>query len=163
MNTLASKLSYKQRKKLPDSCFAYIKVKKDGTKVRKYPIVIPGDEKSSLNHARNALARVSHFGTPKMKSIVRKAVYKLYPQFKKSKKMAASVSYDALLQNSDNNFKVISNIISLSGKDSKVKLGNTSYSIKCANSVLKLPLVDFYADRDDFSKTISKVREFLRI
>lgn len=38
-----------------------------------------------LSHARNALARVSQFGTPAEKAIVRRKVYTKYPGLKKRK------------------------------------------------------------------------------
>lgn len=62
-------LTSKQRKKLPTSSFA---IPKD----RAYPI-------HDLSHARNALARVSQYGTPEEKRKVRSAVYRKYPQLKK--------------------------------------------------------------------------------
>jgi hypothetical protein len=60
-----SPLSIKARSELPNSAFAI------PTK-RKYPI---HDE----NHARNALARVSKFGTEDEKEQVRAAVHRRYP------------------------------------------------------------------------------------
>lgn len=65
-----AKLTAKQRKNLPKSSFA-IKSK------RAYPI----DTKA---RARNALARVSQFGTKAQKKQVRAAVTKRYPSLKKS-------------------------------------------------------------------------------
>lgn len=67
-----AELSYQQRENLPDSAFVY-----QGD--RKYPI-------HDLAHARNALARVSLFGTPAEKERVRAAVYARYPGLKKRKK-----------------------------------------------------------------------------
>ena len=60
------KLTYKEKKELPDSEFAV-------PGERKYPIE---DE----THARDALARVSRFGTPKEKKLVCEAVAKRYPE-----------------------------------------------------------------------------------
>lgn len=60
------KLSYQQRKNLPKSSF----VEK---KERKYPI-------PDVAHARNALARVSQFGSPAEKAKVRAAVHSKFPQ-----------------------------------------------------------------------------------
>ena len=60
-----AKLSYKEKKALPESAFVF-------PSERKYPI---HDEA----HARNALARVAQFGTPEEKSKVRAAVKKRYP------------------------------------------------------------------------------------
>lgn len=60
-----AKLTYGQRKKLPASSFAI-------PEKRAYPI-------NDIAHARNALARVSQFGTPEEKRRVRAAVYKKYP------------------------------------------------------------------------------------
>lgn len=62
-----SKLTYGQRKKLPTSKFA---IHHDGLK--KYPI-------EDISHARNALARVSAYGSPHEKAMVRKKVKKRYP------------------------------------------------------------------------------------
>jgi len=64
-----AKLTYAKRKKLPKRVFAI-------PEKRKYPI-------EDLAHARNALARVSAFGTPSEKRRVRAAVYKRYPSLKK--------------------------------------------------------------------------------
>jgi len=44
---------------------------------RKYPI-------HTLNHARNALARVAQHGTPAQKSRVRRAVYRKWPSLRKN-------------------------------------------------------------------------------
>lgn len=63
------KLTYKQRKKLPSSAFAI-----DGL-ARKYPI-------HDIEHARNALARVSAYGSKEEKRIVRAAVYHRYPELR---------------------------------------------------------------------------------
>ncbi len=59
-----AKLSYKRRKKLPSSDFAL--------PGRKYPI-------EDKEHARNALARVSAYGTPAEKAEVRKKVHAKFP------------------------------------------------------------------------------------
>lgn len=61
-----SKITYKQRKRLPKSAFAI-------PEKRKYPI-------QDIAHARNTLARVSAYGTPEEKRRVRNAVYRKYPQ-----------------------------------------------------------------------------------
>lgn len=66
-----SKLSYKARKRLPSTAFAE-------PKKRKYPI----EDKS---HARNALARVSQYGSPAEKRKVRSAVHKKYPSIGKKR------------------------------------------------------------------------------
>jgi hypothetical protein len=60
-----SKLSYKERKKLPSSAFV-------NREERKYPI-------QDKSHARNALARVSAHGTPSEKAEVRRRVCAKYP------------------------------------------------------------------------------------
>jgi hypothetical protein len=79
LEILAKKLSYKKKQSLPDSDFAIVYKDKDtGKKVRKYPI-------PDVAHAINALARVSQFGNNDEKGIVRKAVYKRYPQLKENK------------------------------------------------------------------------------
>jgi hypothetical protein len=59
-----AKLTTKGRKALPTSAFA--------VKGRKYPI----EDKA---HARNALSRVSQFGSPAEKSAVRSKVKRKYP------------------------------------------------------------------------------------
>lgn len=64
-----TKLTYRERQKLPTRAFAIDHIE------RRYPI-------HDLPHARNALARVSAFGTAKEKAIVRKAVYRRYPGLK---------------------------------------------------------------------------------
>ncbi len=62
-------LSTKQRKGLSKSQFAI-------PGKRAYPINDPA-------HARNALARVSQYGTPAEKAQVRRAVHKKYPKMGK--------------------------------------------------------------------------------
>lgn len=69
------KLTSKARKAIPKKNFA-IPGKKS------YPI-------EDKNHARNALARVSQFGSPAEKAEVRKKVHEKYPSMGKDKK-----SYD---------------------------------------------------------------------
>lgn len=66
-----AKLTYKKRQRLPKTSFAI-------PEERAYPIM---DEA----HARNALARVSAFGTPEEKKRVRRAVKKKYPKIKQKK------------------------------------------------------------------------------
>lgn len=63
-------LSYGQRKELPHSAFAI-------PESRSYPI---HDE----SHARNALARVSQFGSDSEKAKVRSAVHRRYPHMGKA-------------------------------------------------------------------------------
>ena len=65
-----AKLTYKKREKLPDSAFVF-------PSERKYPIE---DEE----HARNALARVSAYGTPEEIRKVRAAVMRRYPDIEVS-------------------------------------------------------------------------------
>lgn len=65
-----AKLTGAARKKLSESSFAL--------SGRRYPIE---DE----NHARNALARVSQYGTPSEKARVRAAVHRKYPNIGKGK------------------------------------------------------------------------------
>ena len=60
-----ARLSYGARKKLPAAAFAE-------PKQRKYPVV---DE----SHARNALSRVSQFGSPAEKATVRAKVKSKFP------------------------------------------------------------------------------------
>lgn len=66
-----AKLTTKQRKKLPASDFALGK--------GHYPI-------NDKSHARNALARISQFGSPAQKAKVRAAVHKKFPSIGKKKK-----------------------------------------------------------------------------
>lgn len=65
-----ARLTAAQRKKLPASSFA-------GPN-RSYPV-------NDASHARNALARVSQFGSPSQKKAVRSKVAKRYPNIGKSK------------------------------------------------------------------------------
>ena len=67
-----NKLSYADRKKLPDSAFAL-------PKERKYPI-------ENISHARNALARVAQNGTPEEIAKVKRAVHSKYPEIDKDEK-----------------------------------------------------------------------------
>jgi hypothetical protein len=69
-----AKLTTKARKKLKKSSFVF-------PAKRAYPIEDP-------NHARNALARVSQFGTPAEQATVKAAVHKKYPSIGKPKKRA---------------------------------------------------------------------------
>lgn len=55
----------------------HIKSKNFALPGRKYPI-------QDIAHARNALARVSQFGSPAEQAKVRAAVHKKYPSLKKS-------------------------------------------------------------------------------
>ena len=66
-----AKLSTTARKELPTKSFAE-------PDKRKYPI-------ENEAHAKNALSRVSHFGTPAEKAKVRSAVKKKYPSIGKPK------------------------------------------------------------------------------
>jgi len=59
-----SKLTSRQRKSLPQGDFAL--------PGRRYPL-------EDASHARNALARVSEFGTPEEKAEVRAKVHREYP------------------------------------------------------------------------------------
>lgn len=62
-------LTTKGRKQIKPSNFVY-------PKERRYPI-------HDMAHARNALSRVSQYGTPAEKAKVRREVYKKYPSLKK--------------------------------------------------------------------------------
>lgn len=64
-----AKLTTKARKKIGKKDFAL--------PGRRYPI-------EDISHGRNALARVSQFGTPEEKAVVRKKVYAKYPSLKKN-------------------------------------------------------------------------------
>ncbi|MDE2098557.1 MAG: hypothetical protein KGL39_14985 [Patescibacteria group bacterium] len=65
------KLTVKKRKSLPGKDFA--------GPDRSYPI-------NDANHARNALARVSEYGTPAEKAEVRAKVKKKFPHIKVTRK-----------------------------------------------------------------------------
>jgi hypothetical protein len=65
-----AKLTSAERKSLPSSDFAL--------SGRRYPI-------ENISHARNALARVSQYGTPDEKAKVRAAVKRKYPSLGGSK------------------------------------------------------------------------------
>lgn len=76
-----AELTYGERKKLPKSAFIFPKKVKKGPRGGKethgaYPIPDPA-------HARNALARVSQFGSPSQKAKVRAAVHKKFPSIGK--------------------------------------------------------------------------------
>jgi hypothetical protein len=74
---LAAELTTTKREDLPDSAFAL--------PGRKYPI-------HDLEHAKNALSRVSQMGTSAERETVRKKVYARYPQLKESFEAEAGVS-----------------------------------------------------------------------
>ena len=63
-----ARLTTKKRKSLPTSSFA--------GPDRSYPV-------NDKNHARNALARVSQFGTPALKAKVRAKVHRKFPDIGK--------------------------------------------------------------------------------
>lgn len=63
-----AKLSYGQKKQLRKTSFAL-------PSKRKYPI-------QDIAHGRNALARVSAYGTESEKRQVKRAVYKRYPSLR---------------------------------------------------------------------------------
>ena len=67
-----AKLTYQQRKKLPKKSFVF-------PKERKYPL-------TDKAHARNALARVSQFGSSAEKAKVRAAVHRKFPSIGKGVK-----------------------------------------------------------------------------
>lgn len=76
-----AKLTSKKRKALPNSAFVF-------PKERKYPI-------QDKSHARNALARVSQFGTPQEKAKVRAAVRRKYPTIKVDKEVTPNTTKDS--------------------------------------------------------------------
>ncbi len=78
-----AKLTYKQRKKMPKKSFVFPKKKSKGNKAGKGGYPIPDKA-----HARNALARVSQFGTPAQKAAVRRKVHAKFPDIGKGKKKA---------------------------------------------------------------------------
>lgn len=73
-----SKLTYQQRKRMPKKSFALPsnKTKSNPAGRGAYPI-------ENIAHARNALARVSRFGSPAEKKTVRSKVYAKYPSLRK--------------------------------------------------------------------------------
>lgn len=77
-----AKLTYKQRKKMPKSSFA-VPSKREGGKGG-YPI-------PDKAHARNALARVSQFGSSAEKAKVRSKVRKKFPGIGKGAKRGRKV------------------------------------------------------------------------
>lgn len=72
-----ARLSYHERKDLPEKDFA-LPGKRNGGKGG-YPI-------PDAAHARNALSRVSQFGTPAQKTEVREKVHEEYPGIGEKKK-----------------------------------------------------------------------------
>lgn len=82
-----ARLTYQQRKKLPKSSFVFPSKKGSSKGGRKSnPAGRGGYPIPDISHARNALARVSRFGTPAEKAAVRRKVYAKYPQLRKRKK-----------------------------------------------------------------------------
>lgn len=71
-----SKLTTAQRNAIPSKSFAL--------PGRRYPI-------EDANHARNALARVSQYGTPEEKARVRAAVHSKYPSIGKHERMTKAL------------------------------------------------------------------------
>lgn len=72
-----AKLTYQRRKKMKKSSFALPGKREGGN--GGYPI-------PDKAHARNALARVSQFGTPAQKKEVRAKVHKKFPSIGKKSK-----------------------------------------------------------------------------
>lgn len=72
-----ARLTYRARKRLGKSSFALPSKRRGGK--GGYPI-------PDIRHARNALARVSQFGTPAQKAKVRAAVHRKFPSIGRSKK-----------------------------------------------------------------------------
>ena len=68
-------LTYEERQRLPKRDFVF-------PKSRSYPI-------DTRNRARNALARVSRYGTPYMKAKVWKRVHSRYPEIDAPKRLRA--------------------------------------------------------------------------
>lgn len=78
---LSEKLTYQQRKNLPKSAFAFPeRVTKDNPAGRGAYII------NDIAHARDALARVSAFGTSAEKARVRAVVCRRYPDINSCKK-----------------------------------------------------------------------------
>lgn len=73
-----AKLTHKQRKGMKKGAFAL-----PGKKTKKNPAGRGGYPIPDISHARNALARVSRFGTPTEKAEVRRKVYRKYPSLRK--------------------------------------------------------------------------------
>lgn len=74
-----ARLTTRKRKHLPTSSFA--------GPDRSYPI-------PDASHARNALARVSQFGTPELKARVRRKVHERYPEIGRMEGGAAKARLD---------------------------------------------------------------------
>lgn len=161
--TEAKKLSYKDRKKLKDSDFAIVYTKKDGTKVRKYPI-------QDISHAINALARVSQFGSSAQKKKVRTAVYERYPSLKDNsaykkyarnneKKIAAmqGKKYNNFYENSIANFEVFSNIVCSSLPNASILVGSSRIGVKAGYKTASFSALAMYQDRPDVIKFAKKL------
>jgi len=78
-NKVAKELTTAARKKIPKSEFALPGAHKGEANEGKYPI-------PDKAHARNALARVSAYGTPEEKAKVRAKVHKEFPEIGKDHK-----------------------------------------------------------------------------
>jgi hypothetical protein len=76
-----AKLTYQQRKAMAKSTFVFPAKKTASNKAGKGAYPIP-----DAAHARNALARVSQFGTPAEKAAVKAKVHAKFPAIGKSKK-----------------------------------------------------------------------------
>jgi hypothetical protein len=72
-----SKLSYKQREREPKKDFVF-----PGKKTKKNPAGKGGYPIPDKSHARNALSRVSRFGTSSEKKAVKAKVHKKFPAIK---------------------------------------------------------------------------------
>ena len=83
-----AKLSYKKRKALPKAEFA--------GPDRSYPI-------DTANRARNALSRVSQFGSPDLKARVRRKVHEKFPSIGKMEGGMAKPRLDKVSRRSGGN------------------------------------------------------------
>lgn len=79
-----AKLTYQHRKHMKKSTFA-LPSKREGGKGG-YPV-------PDKAHARNALARVSQFGTPSQKKEVRAKVHKKFPSIGKKKSSYSRITH----------------------------------------------------------------------
>ena len=150
---LANKISYKQRKRLKDDDFAYVATV-NGKKVRKYII-------KDLSHARNALSRVSQFGTSKMKKLVRSKVYERYPQLKKNSSDRKK-AYAELITQSQNNINMFCNIVKANVKEPQFSCNDNYVFIHLNKNAVRVPFYAFCIDSFYTRKMAVKASKILQ-
>ncbi len=135
----AKKLTTKERNALPAEYFVFPNEKS-------YPI-------HDKNHAINALARATQSGDPKIVSAVKRAVYKKYPELKKSNKTKASYA------NALGNLQVLANVVNMLATENTIIATTKPQYLELivGGKKLKLDKDAFYQPQKTFKNITSKL------